>query len=189
MRFLTIASILCTTIAVTGTFLFYQRVASDLPDISQLREVQLQVPLAVYSEDEQLIAQFGKKKRIPISENRIPKKLAEAFISAEDHRFFSHPGIDYKGLIRAGIQLIRTGEKRQGGSTITMQVARNFFLSPEKTYLRKIKEIILALEIESQLSKQEILSLYLNKIYLGHRAYGIGAAAQIYYGKTVDQLT
>ncbi|MCS5565129.1 MAG: penicillin-binding protein 1A [Methylococcales bacterium] len=160
-----------------------------MPDISQLREVQLQVPLAVYSEDEQLIAQFGKKKRIPISENRIPKKLAEAFISAEDHRFFSHPGIDYKGLIRAGIQLIRTGEKRQGGSTITMQVARNFFLSPEKTYLRKIKEIILALEIESQLSKQEILSLYLNKIYLGHRAYGIGAAAQIYYGKTVDQLT
>ncbi len=189
LRFLTIASIFFTTIAVTGTFLFYQRVASDLPDISQLREVQLQVPLAVYSEDEQLIAQFGKKKRIPISENRIPKKLAEAFISAEDHRFFSHPGIDYKGLIRAGIQLIRTGEKRQGGSTITMQVARNFFLSPEKTYLRKIKEIILALEIESQLSKQEILSLYLNKIYLGHRAYGIGAAAQIYYGKTVDQLT
>jgi len=189
LRFLTIASILCTTIAVTGAYLLYQTIASDLPDISQLREVKLQVPLAVYSEDEQLIAQFGKKKRIPIPGNRIPKKLAEAFIAAEDHRFFSHPGIDYKGLIRAGVQLIRTGKKRQGGSTITMQVARNFFLSPEKTYLRKIKEIILALEIESQLSKQEILSLYLNKIYLGHRAYGIGAAAQIYYGKTVDQLT
>jgi penicillin-binding protein 1A len=189
LRFLAVASILCTTIAVTGAYLFYQRIASDLPDISQLREVKLQVPLAVYSEDEQLIAQFGKKKRIPISGNRIPKKLAEAFIAAEDHRFFSHPGIDYKGLIRASVQLIRTGEKRQGGSTITMQVARNFFLSPEKTYLRKIKEIILALEIESQLTKQQILSLYLNKIYLGHRAYGIGAAAQIYYGKTVDQLT
>ncbi len=159
-----------------------------LPDISLLKELQLQVPLSVYSQDGKLIAQFGEKKRSPIKIGEMPKRLLQAFIAAEDDRYFNHPGVDYKGLIRAGLHYIKTGEKRQGGSTITMQVARNFFLTREKTFIRKIKEIFLALEIEQQFSKLEILELYLNKIYLGHRAYGIGAAAQIYYGKDIGQL-
>jgi penicillin-binding protein 1A len=115
--------------------------------------------------------------------------VINAILATEDDRFFEHPGVDYQGLLRAAMELIRTGEKRQGGSTITMQVARNFFLSSEKTYLRKLTEILLALKIERQLSKQEILELYLNKIYFGHRAYGIAAAAQVYYGVSIDELT
>jgi len=160
----------------------------QLPNISSLKELKLQVPLSVYSQDGKLIAQFGEKKRSPIKIEEIPKRLLQAFIAAEDDRFLNHPGVDYKGLLRAGLHYIKTGEKRQGGSTITMQVARNFFLTREKTFLRKIKEIFLALEIEQQFSKFEILELYLNKIYLGHRAYGIGAAARIYYGKDINQL-
>jgi penicillin-binding protein 1A len=172
-----------------GTYLAYKAVEPELPDTSILRDIKLQVPLSIYSDDKKLIAQFGENKRIPVATGDIPQRLMEAFIAAEDDRFFSHPGIDYKGLIRAAIQYALTGEKRQGGSTITMQVARNFFLTPEKTFMRKLKEIFLALKIERRLDKLEILGLYLNKIYLGHRAYGIGAAAQVYYGKSVHQLT
>lgn len=167
----------------------YRIIEPELPDIGVLSDIKLQVPLSIYSEDGKLIAQFGEKKRIPVETGKIPQKLMEAFIAAEDDRFFSHPGIDYKGLIRAGIQYVLTGEKRQGGSTITMQVARNFFLTPEKTFIRKLKEILLALKIERRLNKLEILALYLNKIYLGQRAYGIGAAAQVYYGKSVAELS
>jgi penicillin-binding protein 1A len=115
--------------------------------------------------------------------------MTQAVLAAEDDRFFEHPGVDYQGLLRAAFYLVRTGEKGQGGSTITMQVARNFFLSSEKTYLRKLNEIMLALKIEDELSKEDILALYLNKIYLGNRAYGVGAAAQIYYGVPVNRLT
>ncbi|RLA37100.1 MAG: peptidase [Gammaproteobacteria bacterium] len=161
----------------------------DLPAVDTLRDVRLQVPLRVYSREGQLIAEFGEKRRIPVTIDQIPPQLIQAFLAAEDDRFYDHPGVDYQGLLRAGFELIRTGEKRQGGSTITMQVARNFFLSREKTYLRKLNEILLALKIERQLSKQEILELYLNKIYLGQRAYGIGAAAQIFYGKTIEALS
>jgi penicillin-binding protein 1A len=114
--------------------------------------------------------------------------MIQAFLAAEDDRFFEHPGVDYQGLLRAAIQLLLTGERKQGGSTITMQVARNFFLSSKKTYTRKLSEIFLALKIERLLTKQEILELYLNKIYLGHRAYGVGAAALVYYGRSVDKL-
>ncbi|WP_284451562.1 penicillin-binding protein 1A [Methylophaga thalassica] len=135
------------------------------------------------------MAEFGEKRRIPVEYNDIPKPLVEAFLAAEDDRFYQHPGVDYQGIIRAAYSLLLTGEKSQGGSTITMQVARNFFLSNEKTYLRKLNEIILALEIEKVLSKEEILALYLNKIYLGSRAYGVGAAANVYYGKPLDQLS
>ena len=119
----------------------------------------------------------------------IPQTMVNAFLAAEDDRFFEHPGVDYQGLIRAMINLAITGQKAQGGSTITMQLARNFFLTPERTYTRKIKEIMLALRIEKELTKKEILELYLNKIYLGQRAYGIGAAAEVYYGKSPDELT
>lgn len=119
----------------------------------------------------------------------MPKLFIQAFLAAEDDRFFEHEGIDYAGLGRAFSEIVTTGNIRSGGSTITMQVAKNYFLSNERTFSRKFTEIMLAKRIEDSLTKQEILELYVNKIYLGQRAYGIGAAAKIYYGKTVKQLT
>lgn len=160
----------------------------ELPDISQLQHVQYQIPLDVYSQDGLLIAEFGEKRRIPLPIEKIPELQINAFLAAEDDRFYQHCGVDIKGLMRAGTTLLTTGKKRQGGSTITMQVARNFLLSNEKTYLRKLKEIMLALKIEKRYSKQQILELYLNKIYMGQRAYGIAAAAQAYYGKDIGEL-
>lgn len=159
-----------------------------LPSTDSLRDVQFQVPLRVYSRDKLLIAEFGEKRRIPLQYDQIPQQMIQAFLAAEDNRFFEHPGVDYQGILRAAMQLAMTGEKKQGGSTITMQVARNFFLTREKTYTRKLNEILLALKIERAFGKEKILELYLNKIYMGHRAYGVGAAAQVYYGKGVDQL-
>ena len=161
----------------------------DLPKTESLQDVQYQIPLSVYSTDNKLIARFGEKKRIPIDYDEIPKAQIDAFLAAEDSRFFTHNGVDYIGLSRAVIQLILTGKKRQGGSTITMQVARNFFLSRKKTYTRKLREIILSYFIEHDLNKKQILALYLNKIYLGHRSYGIAAAADVYYGKKLAELT
>ena len=121
--------------------------------------------------------------------DEVPERLVQAFLAGEDNRFFEHPGVDWQGLTRAVLYLVRTGEKGPGGSTITMQVARNFFLSREKTYIRKLNEILLALKIEREFTKDEILELYVNKIFLGHRAYGVGAAAQVYYGHPVAELT
>lgn len=175
-------------VAVISIVALFYYLSPQFPDIKTLKEIKLQVPLKVYSQDGLLIAQFGEKKRTPITIKETPQKLIDAFLSAEDDRFYEHPGVDYHGLIRAAVQLAISGKKKQGGSTITMQVARNFFLSNEKTFIRKFKEIFLSLKIESVLSKGEILELYLNKIYLGHRSYGIGAAAQAYYGTSVDQL-
>jgi len=166
----------------------YYYLEPELPDIDNLREVRLQVPLKVYSDDGSLIAEFGEKRRKPLDYEEIPRPMIEAILAAEDANFYGHPGVDYRGLLRAGIQLALTGEKKQGGSTITMQVARNFYLSRKKTYTRKLSEIFLALRIERELSKAEILELYLNKIYLGHRSYGVGAAALVYYGKPLEAL-
>jgi penicillin-binding protein 1A len=174
---------------ILAAFTAYYILAPQLPVAATLKETQLQVPLRIYSAENKLLAELGDKRRIPVEYATIPKQLVHAFLAAEDDRFFEHPGVDYQGLLRAAFSLITTGTKAQGGSTITMQVARNFFLSTEKTYLRKLNEIILALKIEQVLTKEEILTLYLNKIYLGKRAYGIGAAANVYYGKTLDQLT
>ena len=163
-------------IAIIGAaYLFY---SPQLPAVESLRDVQLQTPLKVFSQEGKLIAIYGNQRRVPLEYDEIPPLMVNAFLAAEDDRFFEHPGVDYQGLIRAAINLVLTGQKEQGGSTITMQVARNFFLTPEQTYTRKIKEIILALKIEGTLSKPEILALYLNKIYLGQRAYGVGAAAE-----------
>ncbi len=160
-----------------------------LPDIETLKDVRMQVPLRVYSSDLSLIAEFGEKRRTPVNIEDVQPKLIEAFLAAEDDRFYVHPGVDWQGIARAAYSLIKTGSKKQGGSTITMQVARNFFLSREKTYLRKLNEIFLAFKIERELSKDAILELYLNKIYLGQRAYGIAAAAQVYYGTDINSLT
>lgn len=165
------------------------RFAPELPDTEVLRDVQLQSPLTVYSATGKVISIFGEKRRIPTPIDELPVQLRQAFISSEDDRFYHHPGIDWQGITRAGVELLRTGQKGQGGSTITMQLARNFFLSFDKTYVRKIKEIMLALKIEREISKDEILELYLNKIFLGHRSYGVTAAAQVYYGKKPTELT
>jgi penicillin-binding protein 1A len=183
---LAIIGLLLGTASLIGAYLYLE---PELPPVEQLRDVRLQVPLRIYSKDQRLIAEFGEKRRIPLNYSETPPTMIKAFLAAEDDRFFEHPGVDYQGILRAALQLIMTGRRSQGGSTITMQVARNFFLSREKTFLRKLKEIFLSLRIEQELSKQEIFELYLNKIYLGNRAYGVGAAAQVYYGKTVDELS
>jgi len=179
-----VLSVICMIIAL-GAYLY---LAPGMPPVSILKDVQLQVPLRIYSRDGGLITEYGEKRRKPLSYDQIPEKMRQAFLAAEDDRFFEHPGVDYQGLLRAAIELARTGEKGQGGSTITMQLARNFFLTRERTYIRKLREIFLALSIERELTKEEILELYLNKIYLGQRAYGVGAAAEVYYGKEPHEL-
>lgn len=176
-------------LAVITVGAVYFTLAPKLPEADSLKEIRLQTPLRIFTAEGKLMAEFGTKRRLPVEFKDIPTPLIEAFLAAEDDRYYEHPGIDYQGLLRAAISLALTGEKTQGGSTITMQVARNFFLSNEKTYLRKLNEIILALEIERVLNKEEILALYLNKIYLGSRAYGVGAASQVYYGKDLSDLT
>ena len=166
----------------------YIYLASQLPNVDSLKTVQLQVPLRIYTQEGLLIQEYGEKRRIPVTYEEIPPTLVQALIATEDQRFFDHPGVDVLGLARAGVRMIQTGTKSQGGSTITMQVARNFFLNRKKTFLRKFNEILLAIKIDRELSKEKILELYLNKIYLGNRAYGVGAAASIYYGKTLKEL-
>lgn len=161
---------------------------SNLPSVEMLKEVQLQVPLKIYSADGKLISEYGEKRRTPLTLDQIPKQLIDAVIATEDRRFYKHPGVDFRGLMRAAVNLVSKGTKEQGGSTITMQVARNFFLTRNKTYSRKLNEILLALKIEQELTKNEILELYLNKIYFGKRAYGVAAAAEVYYGTTVNKL-
>lgn len=167
----------------------YLYLSPKLPDIGSLKETKFSIPLRIYTSDNKLLGEYGEKKRTPVSYDKLPKNFVNAFVAAEDSRFFDHGGVDYWGLARAVLHLIKTGRKGQGGSTITMQVARNFFLSREKTYLRKLNEIFLAWKIEDKLSKGKIIELYLNKIYLGNRAYGIAAAGEVYYGKAIDQLT
>ena len=181
-------AVIIVGIAASGYFI-YGYLAAELPDVKTLHDVRYEVPLSIFSKDNQLIAQFGGNKRIPVKIEQVPKQLINAFLASEDDSFFDHSGVDYKGLIRAGLQLAMTVKKKQGGSTITMQVTRNFLLTSEKTYTRKLKEIILALKIEREYPKDKILELYLNQIYMGHSAYGIVAAAQTYYGKSLDELT
>ena len=160
-----------------------------LPDVESLRQVQLQTPLRIFSSDEQLIGEFGEKRRIPVSISDTPQEFIDAILAAEDDRFYSHNGVDLKGLMRAASQLLQSGHIQSGGSTITMQVARNFFLTRKQTFTRKFNEILLAIQIEQELSKAEILELYINKIYLGNRAYGAAAAAEVYYGKSLNELS
>ena len=174
------------TLGASGSYL---ALTPQLPDISTLKTMEYETPLKVYSRDGKLISEFGVKHTIPLKYKEIPKPFVQAFLAAEDDQFFQHDGIDYAGLGRAFGEILTTGNIRSGGSTITMQVAKNYFLSSDRTFSRKFTELMLAKRIEDSLSKEEILELYLNKIYLGQRAYGIGAAAKIYYGKSVQQLT
>ncbi|MEQ8262319.1 penicillin-binding protein 1A [Pseudohaliea sp.] len=171
---------------LAGVYLY---LGPGLPDVETLRDVQLQTPMRVYTADGELIGQFGEQKRNPLAYADIPPQFIEALLAAEDDGFFEHGGIDFMGLARAVTELVMTGEKRSGGSTLTMQVARNYFLSLERTFLRKFKEILLAIEIERRLDKEEIFELYFNRVFLGHRAYGFEAAAQVYYGRSIGELT
>lgn len=183
---LTIISGLAALGAVTT---IYYMVKADLPDVASIQEIQLQVPMKVFSIDGELLSQFGEKRRIPLTIDEVPEQLIHAFLATEDSRYYQHFGIDPIGIMRAAMVYASSGSAKQGASTITQQVARNFFLTREKTFIRKIKEIFIAIQIEQLLSKEEILMLYLNKISLGHRSFGIGAAAQVYYGKNVSELT
>lgn len=159
-----------------------------LPSMDELRNYQPKLPLQVYSEDNVLLGQFGQEHRIFISYDQTPKMLINAILSAEDERFFKHGGFDIQGIIRAALGNITSGHVKSGASTITMQVARNFFLSSQKTYYRKFNEILLSYKIEKSLTKDQILELYINQIYLGQRAYGFAEAALTYFGKPLDKL-
>jgi penicillin-binding protein 1A len=161
----------------------------DLPEVDALLEVKFEEPLRIYTANDSLMAEFGVQRRRAVEFEDIPPDLVNAFLAAEDNRFYQHIGFDLIGLARATFAVLKTGTPSQGGSTITMQVARNFFLTPDKTVKRKLSEILLALRVESALSKQQILELYLNKIFFGHRAYGISAAAEFYYSKPLAELT
>ena len=168
----------------------YWLIEPRVPSVASLKDVQMQVPLRVLSADGKLIAEFGETRRIPVQIGNVPAYLKNAVLAAEDADFYHHSGIDITSTVRAALEVaLHHGEKVQGGSTITQQVARNFFLSPQKTYTRKLTEMFTAFRIENELSKDQILQLYLNKMFLGHRSYGVAAAAQYYYGKTLDQLT
>ena len=173
-------------LVVLGAYLYIQ---PSMPTVQELRDVHLQTPLRVYSQDGALLAVYGTKRRIPVSLDEIPPSMRQAFIASEDARFRQHFGVDLQALIRAAVDLARSGRIRQGGSTITMQLARNFYLTRQRHFIRKLREIFLALRIEQELSKDEILELYLNKIFLGHRAYGVGAAAEVYYDTSPRNLT
>ncbi|MCW8156362.1 penicillin-binding protein 1A [Stutzerimonas stutzeri] len=173
-------------LSVSGAFLY---LSPNLPSVDSLRSIQLQIPLRVYSADDKLIAEFGEMRRSPIRFEEIPQEFIQALLAAEDDNFANHYGVDITGLMRAATQLLKSGQIQTGGSTITMQVAKNYFLTSERSFSRKINEILLALQIERELSKNEILELYVNKIYLGNRAYGIEAASQVYYGKPIAELS
>ncbi|MDH3510473.1 MAG: transglycosylase domain-containing protein, partial [Gammaproteobacteria bacterium] len=170
---------------IAGAFYF---LSPSLPSAEAMRDIELQTPLRVYSRDGRLMAQIGEKRRTPVVYDEIPEIVIHAFLAAEDDRFFEHPGFDYQGIARAAFNLILTGSRSQGGSTITQQLARAYFLTRDRSFVRKAREIILALQIEKKFTKEEILALYLNKIFLGQRAYGVGAAAEVYFGKSLKDL-
>ncbi len=188
-RIITVSVLGLGLVGLLGAAALYAYLVPQLPPTDSLVDIKLQVPLRVYTREGALVAEFGEKRRIPVTFDNVPKRMVQAVLAAEDDRFYEHPGVDWQGLVRAVWYIVRTGEKGPGGSTITMQVARNFFLGREKTYLRKLIEILLAFQIERELGKNQILELYLNKIFLGQRAYGVGAAAQIYYGTELANLT
>ena len=189
LKFLSVLTLLGSGGFLVVASCLYLYLSPKLPSVEELKEIELQIPLRIHSQDLKVIAEFGEKKRSPVRFEEIPQPMIDAFLAAEDDSFFEHRGIVISGLARAAVELVTTGSIRSGGSTITMQVARNFFLSKRQEFTRKFNEILLAFRIEEELSKQEILSLYTNKIYMGNRAYGVGAAAQVYYGKTLDQLS
>ena len=171
-------------LAVTWFFL-----VPRLPDVNSLRDYHLQTPLRVMSRDGKLISEFGEQRRIPLTIDQVPQLYIDALLSAEDENFYSHYGVDPKALLRAAVRMVQAGGKIQGGgSTITMQVARNYLLTLDQTFIRKFNEILLSFQIEQELSKKQILEMYFNKMFMGHRAYGIEAASHVYYGRSISEL-
>ena len=179
---------ICILGLVAGGVLYFH-LKSSLPSVESLKTVELQQPMQIYTADGKLIGEVGEQRRIPVKLENVPQRLQDAFLATEDSRFYEHHGLDPIGIARAIYVAVSNGGASQGASTITQQLARNFFLTPEKKLIRKVREAVLAVEIENTLSKQEILELYLNKIFLGYRSYGVAAAAQTYFGKNLDELT
>ncbi|MCG6658376.1 penicillin-binding protein 1A [Halomonas campisalis] len=174
-------------LGVAGAALYF---TPGLPDVRQLQDFELHTPLRIFTRDGKLIGEFGEERRMAVDFDEIPEEFIQALLAAEDANFFEHRGVDPRGLARAGLELVSSGgDIQSGGSTITMQVARNYLLTLDRTFTRKIREILLALQMERILTKEEILELYVNKIFLGHRAYGIAAAAEVYYDKPLSELS
>jgi penicillin-binding protein 1A len=194
-RYLVLISRICAVLVGVIALIAFANVCAyvylrpALPDVGSLREVQLQVPLRIYSRDGKLIQSIGEQRRIPVRYDQLPPKLIQAFLATEDDRFFRHHGVDWQGILRAAVANLKAGGIRQGASTITMQVSRDMFLTPRRDMKRKMSEIYISLLMEAEFTKEEIFSLYVNKIFLGQRAYGVGAAAEVYFGKSLDQLT
>ncbi len=177
-------------IALAGLVgLVWAMASPRLPEVLALSDYRPKLPLRVMTADGVLIGEFGEERRSVVRFNEVPRSLIDAILAAEDDRFFEHSGIDIQGIFRSAGANLMSASKAQGASTITMQVARNFYLSSDKTFLRKIYEVLLALKIEQQLTKSQILELYINQIFLGRRAYGFASAAQIYFGKPIQRLT
>ncbi len=194
-RYLVLISRICLGLAGVIALIAFANVCAyvylrpALPDVDSLREVQLQVPLRVYTRDGRLIQSIGEQRRIPVRYDQLPKKLIQAFLATEDDRFFRHHGVDWQGILRAAVANMKAGGIKQGASTITMQVSRDMFLTPKRDMKRKMSEVYISLLMESEFTKEEIFALYVNKIFLGQRSYGVGAAAEVYFGKTLDQLS
>lgn len=190
LRLILLAGLALLVLGTATLGIAYWLIVPGLPDVQSLRHVDLQMPLNVYSREGKLIAQFGETRRYPVTIDQVPLRMRQAVIAIEDARFYQHPGVDWRGVSRAVWLLATTRDRRvPGGSTITQQVAREFFLSTEYSYSRKLREMALALKIERELSKDEILALYLNKSFFGNRAYGVAAGAEYYYGKRLSQLS
>ena len=194
IRYLVLISRICTALVASFALIAYANVCAyvylrpALPDVGSLRNVQLQVPLRIYTRDGRLMAAIGDQRRIPVRYDELPKKLIQAFLATEDDRFFQHHGVDWQGILRAALANFRAGRISQGASTITMQVSRDMFLTPKRDMKRKMSEVYISLLMETEFTKEEIFSLYVNKIFLGQRAYGVAAAAEVYFGKSLDQL-
>jgi len=181
-----VVGVIAVVALISGAYLYLQ---PSLPSVEAMRQIELQVPLRVYSRDGQVIAQIGEQRRIPVTFEQIPPMVRQAFIAAEDDRFFEHSGFDYQGILRSIMVNLLPGYRLEGASTITQQTAKNLFLTNDRTWRRKGQEMFLTYRIEQEFSKEEILGLYLNVIHFGKRAYGVAAAADLYFGKTLDQLT
>jgi len=177
---------LLTAFALLCTYVYLK---PSLPTVEAMKNAELQVPLRVYARSGQLIAQIGEQRRNPVRYEEIPERVKQAFIAAEDDRFFEHGGFDYAGIVRSLLVNLVSGSRAQGASTITMQTARNLFLSQDRLWRRKLQEVFLTYTLEREFTKEEILGLYLNVIYFGQRSYGIAAAAETYFGKSLDRLT
>ena len=183
-----LTSIFASLLSIFFILITYLVIKPSLPEIKYVNESELQMPLKVYTKDRVLIGEFGEIKRRPTSFRDIPIDIRNAFLAAEDDNFFNHQGISYSGLIRSFIRCLQSSGCQGGGGTITMQVVRGYLLTPEQTIIRKVKEIFLALELEGTNNKEEIFELYVNRIFLGNRSYGIEAASNTYFNKSLSEI-